>query len=114
MLGPNQKLWVAALRSGNFAQHKGILCSLNGYCCLGVACEIVGTPKEERGSFSTFEGEDAFAPNSVVEKFKLRSYAGDPLNAGNSLASLNDSGSTFSQIADLIESDPLNWFTGPA
>jgi hypothetical protein len=41
--------WVAALRSGNFEQGKGLLCYLQGqylkYCCLGVLAEICGLQK---------------------------------------------------------------------
>lgn len=40
-LGPNQKAWVAALRSGNYKQGAAGLEPVNGrYCCLGVACSV--------------------------------------------------------------------------
>lgn len=32
--------WVAALRSGEYTQTKGYLKTADGYCCLGVLCEI--------------------------------------------------------------------------
>ena len=42
-LGPNQKRWIKALRSGKFTQGKEKLHSLDGaMCCLGVACNIFG------------------------------------------------------------------------
>lgn len=41
-LGPNQKAWIAALRSGNYTQERGSLQNHFGYCCLGVACEVAG------------------------------------------------------------------------
>jgi hypothetical protein len=33
-------LWTAALRSGEYEQTKGYLRTDEGYCCLGVLCEI--------------------------------------------------------------------------
>lgn len=32
--------WIAALRSGEFKQGKSRLVSNDGYCCLGVMCEV--------------------------------------------------------------------------
>lgn len=32
--------WVAALRSGDYAQVNGVLHNESGYCCLGVACDL--------------------------------------------------------------------------
>lgn len=40
-LGPKQKQWVDALRSGKYNQCRGNLHVLDvGHCCLGVACDI--------------------------------------------------------------------------
>ena len=36
-----KKKWLKALRSGEFDQTKGSLADEDGYCCLGVLCEIV-------------------------------------------------------------------------
>lgn len=38
----NIRKWVEALRSGKFQQTNGALRDLDGYCCLGVACEVSG------------------------------------------------------------------------
>ncbi len=35
-----KKLWVAALRSGKYQQITGQLRKENGFCCLGVACDV--------------------------------------------------------------------------
>lgn len=35
-----KKLWLAALRSGEFQQTQQMLKSQQGYCCLGVLCEL--------------------------------------------------------------------------
>lgn len=43
-----KKKWVAALRSGKYNQGASLLYNSNnnGYCCLGVACAILGIPDE--------------------------------------------------------------------
>jgi hypothetical protein len=33
--------WIAALRSGQYNQGRGKLKSSNGYCCLGVLCDVL-------------------------------------------------------------------------
>jgi hypothetical protein len=48
----NIRLWVDALRSGEYEQGKNYLLSPDGkqrYCCLGVACEISGVGSWELG-----------------------------------------------------------------
>lgn len=35
-----KKLWLKALRSGEYSQVRGQLQSDEGYCCLGVACDV--------------------------------------------------------------------------
>jgi hypothetical protein len=37
--------WVAALRSGDYPQTQNELCNSEGYCCLGVLCDIVDNTK---------------------------------------------------------------------
>lgn len=39
----NIRLWVAALRSGEYPQDVGALRTAKGFCCLGVACEVART-----------------------------------------------------------------------
>lgn len=36
----NIKKWVKALRSGEYNQNKGKLQNEDGFCCLGVACDL--------------------------------------------------------------------------
>ena len=38
----NIRKWVEALRSGDFPQTTSTLADSDGYCCLGVACDISG------------------------------------------------------------------------
>lgn len=39
-MNENAKKWLKALRSGKYNQTRGHLRDSNGYCCLGVACDI--------------------------------------------------------------------------
>lgn len=34
--------WIAALRSGQYIQTVDVMKSNSGYCCLGVACVVLG------------------------------------------------------------------------
>ena len=121
-----KKLWVAALRSGNYVQGKNALCqeSPEGphFCCLGVLCDLAVAADvteqsltEDKGNTVRAYREDltlpntvpatAVLPHSVVMWANLNSAHPMVLADGyeHGLAQLNDSGSTFSEIADLIE-----------
>ena len=95
-----RKRWVAALRSGRYAQGRGWLRVKSGghtsYCCLGVLDEI-----NRRPSVSTFNllVRD---PASDVGKAQRLGIA-----AQSDLSEMNDGGATFKKIADHIESTPL-------
>jgi hypothetical protein len=62
---------------------------LSGFCCLGAACDIADPTKWE-GYY--YEGETTMPPNHVLQMFGLSGLAGE-------LASWNDAGWTFRQIA---------------
>jgi hypothetical protein len=113
----HRRLWVEALRSGKYKQGQSVLRNPdNAMCCLGVACEISGlvrwseTPvgldssigyeavNDER-DFSRF-----YAPAPVVEWLGLAADSGK--FGDTSLAAMNDDGTPFSAIADIIESEP--------
>lgn len=115
MIKEKADLLVAALRSGDFKQTTGVLRNGDSFCCLGVACEIYrqNTGQGEWGHNEIFvdhTGDKSFAtmPAGVVEWFGAKDF--NPNTSieldgmpGQPLASLNDSGWTFAQIADLIE-----------
>lgn len=112
-LGPNQRKWVEELRSGKWRQGKGSLCFKGEHCCLGVACELFAT--EERSTddgYVEWNRISATAVPSVVDALGLIDDRGLGEN-GRCLTSLNDTGSSFDTIANLLESDPANWFTAP-
>lgn len=108
--------WVEALRSGKYQQARSRLYDGEGYCCLGVLCEVMGHKftKQPNGSFS-IAGSDSVLPDVVEEAAGMNSRNGHsrkiilygPSNArhSNLLSEANDDGATFAQIADHIENN---------
>lgn len=100
--------WVAALRSGKYEQTKGHLHTPEGFCCLGVACDISpdlgGWAREGDADYYPYEiaGVSEFLPDEAVELYRLTTDGGARENE-DSLAGLNDRGDTFAEIADVIE-----------
>jgi len=101
--------WLAALRSGDYQQGSGALLDDSGcYCCLGVlACAVLN-----------FDRDDVFGKEHLTDLAKddvMGKWSPDytlPYSKNNPdtwvttqrrLAGLNDSGKTFSEIADWIE-----------
>ena len=112
--------WIKDLRSGVYAQIRGNLHAAGGgYCCLGVGCETYkrcgGRLSEGllAGEFVSYDGFVALLPPNIGEWLGLNDTVGDPeglageFGDGRSLVSLNDSGASFAEIADLIEQDKL-------
>jgi len=121
----NAKKWLRALRSGSYKQGVGGLHSIDQegnstFCCLGVACNLylneVGdlTTRNARGNdieTSVAYGEEySYLPRQVAEWLGLWSYDGTFLDPENillpeerSLADLNDNGTSFTDIAAVIE-----------
>jgi hypothetical protein len=104
-----QQLWVDALRSGEYQQTKKTLQDVNGYCCLGVACDVAaknGIPVGF-GDDGTLEGGTLSSQHEVVDWLGLNSYTGYigyVEGISTELTFLNDTYEyTFSMIADFIE-----------
>jgi hypothetical protein len=120
----HRKLWIDALRSGNYKQTSTCLRSKNGreyaYCCLGVACEVYlksgdAHEYEQWATESTFKFtpdidsvnsvKGGFLPYTVQEWLGLNSDAG--YYAGGALYRDNDANAyTFNDIASVIEAEP--------
>ena len=106
--------WVTALRSGKYKQTKHHLADDNGFCCLGVACEVYTRyhPLEKAFALEFFSqsivlyaGESMELPFIVMKWLGLRTPVGS--YGGNlSLTVDNDRGKTFAEIANIIESEP--------
>ena len=81
------KLWTAALRSGEYEQAKGYLKSDDGYCCLGVACEVAvkngldieTDPESGYKSKTSFSKED-YWENSCLPREVMEWYGLDKTN----------------------------------
>ena len=119
--------WIDALRSGKYEQGSEKLRSVEGYCCLGVLCDLYAKEKEnqwefcgneetnlQRHDYWYFDGEGEFLPFTVSDWAGLNTnnpkmrivveddYIGEYFDT-DEIANLNDSGYTFSKLADLIE-----------
>lgn len=120
--------WVEALRSGNYEQGDGALCSVTEvgeklYCCLGVLTHIYitehndtnfgFTPLRERREadkiayVSTCGDVDTqYLPTAVRKWAGMKTEDGtlpNDIHGEDTLAGLNDCGSEFSDIADIIK-----------
>lgn len=115
-----KKLWVDALRSGEYEQGQEYLKreeeSGAKHCCLGVLCELyeeeVGgleiTSEMAGGStFYRFDRRNDFLPMTVAKWAGLTNGNPEvmPLAGGRckTVADLNDEGKSFLEIADVIE-----------
>jgi|TARA_R110000851_G_scaffold37670_2_gene97139 hypothetical protein len=121
-LTPNQQQWITALRSGGYTQGKGKLHSTDGFCCLGVAAkefitsdvEVTENIDEDDNDYTTWAYDSDFdvAPDYVIKALGLYDSNGSSRTKEDLmiLTNLNDKGSTFEQIADIIEANPENYF----
>jgi len=102
--------WVSALRSGEYQQTQKVLHNKNGFCCLGVLCDLYikennleWEPSRHDDNVYVFQYGVAALPLSVVEWSGVEDgnthVNGEPFT----LSGLNDKGSTFNEIADVIE-----------
>lgn len=97
-----KKLWVEALRSGKYQQGTGCLRSGAKFCCLGVLCDLHLQETDGEWALShIYHGETALLPPLVCDWAGLQGI--DPKLDGRFLSAFNDAGSTFPEIADLIE-----------
>jgi hypothetical protein len=116
--------WVNALLSGEYKQGTGNLKSGTGFCCLGVLCDLYAKEHNEDWETATtfvsldeenpkphdywyFDGESEFLPTKVMkwaglDRFDPDIELHDPV-CTFTLAELNDNGSTFGEIAKLID-----------
>jgi hypothetical protein len=89
-----KKLWLEALRSGEFQQGMGSMRNRGKHCCLGVLQEVA---IKEGVRFEPDWEANSTVPDEVEYWAKLDIYDQE------SLANLNDEGATFDEIAACIE-----------
>lgn len=130
----HRKALVAALRSEDYEQSTSSLRNRQGYCCLGVACDIselgAWEPPQSNPTEPDLDLEFAYQvhiddghwyfnswhylPDPVREYYGFRHPSGEfrmdeAVRLGLphcSLLSLNDEGVPFAEIADIIEQEP--------
>lgn len=114
---PAERELIDALRSGKYKQDRFVLRSENGYCCLGVACdlhdpngwlEFSPSPAGLPGRDFHGKGENTLLPNFVRIPLNWSFRDGstsitDRVGFNVSLSGLNDDGESFDRIADIIE-----------
>ena len=106
-LGPRQEAWLTALESGDYEQTAVVLCHEESYCCLGVACELMGDLLER--AHLHYNGELSLLPREARDYYGFRDHLGSASD-GESCADMNDAGLLFAEIAATIRADPGNYF----
>jgi hypothetical protein len=112
-------LWVADLRSEKYKQGKGALHNFlrDEYCCLGVACRTfmscggILDVKEEKEGLILGISKTSYNSNTGVLPLVVREWLGLRFSNGSykeqwgdrSLSADNDNGSSFLEIASIIE-----------
>ena len=116
--------WVAALRSGEYEQTAGFLQTREGYCCLGVLCDLHlretgrgewGPPGMGGSLYTQCYRDDLGVDGEYTPPPGVREWADMEEDPGvrvrhpdgsvelEELVNLNDDGFSFAQLADLIE-----------
>ncbi len=108
MLGHVKKMWVDALRSGAYTQGRHQLKTYDGYCCLGVLCDLhskqTSRGKWDDNKYDTSEDSSTnVLPGSVACWAGLETF--NPKINEKTLSAYNDTGKSFNEIADLIEAN---------
>lgn len=106
--------WVEALRSGDYKQGAYALRNINdGFCCLGVLCDIYhketgkggwGKPHNDEYKFKDGDVGESYMhlPSGVMQWAEISSSS-PKVSSGKFISDLNDEGIPFEQIAKLID-----------
>lgn len=113
MMNPEVKAkWVEALRSGRYRQCRSYLRADDAFCCLGVLCDISGLAEWDQPGTAAhtapgmYLGAETTLPTAVMAWSGLRRDNPEVVlsdGAPYTLADLNDEGTSFKEIADVIE-----------
>ena len=141
-MGPHQLAWVESLESGRYQQARQALRTEDGFCCLGVACDVSGVGKWEQrrvlggDMMWRFNKCREALPPEVMEWLAVKSctctlnwdssddwrsnmksdkywFSVTPRSGEPSLLKLNDGGMSFVEIAQFIRKDPGLVFDEP-
>jgi hypothetical protein len=103
-----KKMWVDALLSGKYQQTTGVLKDYDGYCCLGVLCDLHRKVTKKKGWDDScsitpaYLGEEASLPKQVMKWANIEDDAG-AYGSKKYLAKDNDNGKSFKEIAKIIQ-----------
>ena len=106
-----QERWVVALESGEYDQTRGRLRDEDGFCCIGVACDLSGL-----GKWVSCGGWWMYTDGRREERYGLpgivRKRLSITCSAENMLPCMNDDdGATFAEIAKWIRENADEVFT---
>jgi hypothetical protein len=94
-----REAWASALESGEYKQAQGSLRTEEGFCCLGVACDLFqpeGWHADQERRYMYNKHNYAMPPQAVRDFFKISQEEADYL------ASRNDDRESFREIARRI------------
>lgn len=107
------KEWLEALRSGDYKQITGRMRTPDGFCCMGVAVDLMGVKWEQLSDFSySSDLSNVAAPryNAWKDWFgfgpftSIAQHTEAKVETTYSLSELNDKlGLSFEVIADIVE-----------
>lgn len=93
--------WITALRSGDYQQASGQLRNQHAeFCCLGVLAQISGACVWDDAGDAFVNGVRASMED---EYYLFPEFASLDLETQKHLATMNDNGRTFAEIADWVE-----------
>lgn len=110
--------WIEDLRSGKYLQGSGYLRKVeeggDRFCCLGVLCELAVAAGIAKSVLSDghyvytdlpagVSGSSHYPPQAVYDWAGIKSDREDVVVEGIGLATRNDDGKSFAEIADIIE-----------
>ncbi len=100
------ELWIAALESGEYKQAQGRLRTNEGYCCLGVLCDVA----KRQGVIRAYSAGGDYLPQSVKRWVGLNSVMGSYGSIGSLTLDNDVRGKSFTEIAAIIRSRPEGLF----
>ena len=107
-----KKKWIAALRSGDYKQTSFRLHGNDGFCCLGVLCDIaekegICTSLKDHFGHVSYDETERILPNSVIQWSGASSHDPEVRDAAGDLSTLIEMNDRvdlgFKGIADVIE-----------
>ncbi len=106
--------WVADLRTHTRQTKNKLYDGKGGHCCLGRLCRVLGATFSRNGTINSWypvlKGKvlvsDSILPDEILALVGMKFSDGYMMEKGECLSQLNDSGKSFSEIADIIEK---NW-----